>query len=180
MGYWSAFIHSTTPEVRIDFSKLPKETLVFLNCKAEFNVSFNSETPPMTVDQLGKSLCTCAKIMGYLDEEMIQQLNGMCQGFEQTAEMTFRVDMDNVCFFTLRFDKLSNKMQLFVVNSKEDNELDPEEFVEKLKAGKIEWTNYEKSRQNSERMEFYNNIRKKIPGISEDLICLAMAMNGTL
>ena len=178
MGIWSEYIHSSTPDVKFDFSQLSKGALRFINSKHCLDITFTNESPPMTVDELGKSFSDVAKIWGYLDREMTREMHDMVTGFAETADMTFKCDSDDVRYFTIRFDKLLKKMEVLVVDSLEDNELVGKKFLEKLKNGEITWTHFRDSRQKRESDEALKMIIAKGPGMPKDLISLAMAMQG--
>ncbi|MBM4075105.1 MAG: DUF2089 domain-containing protein [Planctomycetes bacterium] len=132
----------------------------------------------MTVDELGKSFCDTAKIWGYLDHKTTWEMHDMVIGFAETAEMTFKRDSDDVRYFTIRFDKSLEKMEILVVDSLEDNQLDGKKFLEKLNNGEITWTHFGDSRQKKESNEALKELVRKCPGIPRDVICLAMAMQG--
>ena len=178
MGIWSEYIYSSTPDVKFDFSQLSTGALDFINRKQDLNDTFTNESPPMTVDELGKSFCDTAKIWGYMDNKTTWEMHDMVIGFAETAEMTFKCDADDVRYFTVRFDKSLKKMEVLVVDSLEDNELDREKFLKKLKKGEITWTHFRDSRQKRESDEALKMIIAKCPGMPKDLISLAMAMQG--
>lgn len=119
MGIWSQYIHSYTPQVIVDFSKLPANTLDFLSHKTE--KKYNVESASMTIDSLGREFSECSRIWGYIDAEMDAQLHGMLDGLSDTAEMVFSCDYDLFTYYKIRFDKLKNAVEFhlkFHLNSR--------------------------------------------------------------
>ena len=139
MGIWSVYIHSPTPSVTIDFSKLPTETLEFLHNKTNL-----AQIPDrMTVDALGREFSDCARIWGYVSNEMYGQLRGMLNGLSSTAEMVFVCDDCMVKYYTIRFDKLRNDVDFFVLVDHTFDEMSTDDFIERIAHDKIPWVLYQ-------------------------------------
>jgi hypothetical protein len=127
MGIWSVYIHSYTPNITVDFALLPPNTLNFLNCKSE--IEYNTASPMMTIDELGKGFVDCAKIWGYLEEPMISDMTGLIEGLSGTAEMIFECEDPFVPYYLIRFDKLTKTISVFLTKDKEVNSLDDIQWI---------------------------------------------------
>ncbi len=137
MGIYSQYIHSNTPQVTVDFSKLPADTLDFLCCRSGDDVDYNTETAGMTIDSLGQEFSDSARIWGYLSGKMLTQLHGMLDGLSGTAEMVFACDDDWVRYYTIRFDKLKNTVEFFKPKDLKFNEMTADDFLAHL--SQISW-----------------------------------------
>jgi predicted MPP superfamily phosphohydrolase len=182
MGTWSEFIYTYTPNVMIDFSKLSKNTLEWLNCKADFNVSFTNETKPMTILELGSKFCDTAKIYGYLDKETVESITGLLDGLTESVNMVFTCDADYIDYYVLNLDKLTKKLSVLIIDNEKLNvngcELSKEEMIEKMKNNDIKWINIKESNYEKERQRTFRELLSKFPNANMDMISLGMSMSG--
>ncbi len=174
MGIWSVYIYSYTPHVTVDFTKLPKITLDFLNCKSA-DEEYDNDHAPVTIDSLGKGLSDCAKIWGYVDDTMGAALRGMLTGLSGSTEMVFSCDTDDIRYFLIRFDKIRASVDFFVVDER-DNELECDYFLARI--GDIPWVEYTKSQHARKYQTEMQRILAIDPYIQAGELALIMAMRG--
>lgn len=178
MGIWSEYVHTYTPSVKVDFSKLQKSTLEFLNgISASKGTKYNSSTTAMTVDELGRGSSDCARIWGYVDNVMKSELHGLIAGLSSTAEMIFSCDTDDIRYFLIRFDKLMNIVQFFVINEEELNCLTSQEFLKRVSS--IPWVLYEDSVHAKRDFDNLQYILEKHPSLTKGEVALIMTMKNT-
>jgi hypothetical protein len=177
MGIWSDFIYTYTPNVMINFSKLPDYTIEWLNGKIDFNYeNYTKETANKTILELGNSFCDCAKIWGYLDKETVKCIRGLLDGLTESANMVFKCDADYVSYYVINFDKLKNEMSILLTD--EYNELSNEEMIEKMKNSEIKWIDIKDSKYEKDRQKSLRELLLRFPNANMDMISLGMTMNG--